>query len=56
MSGARCRPTRIVRAAEFAGALTPSLDSAYLGAAGRSGFLDAVLRGYWRLVLRLLGA
>ena len=47
--------TRAVSAAEFAAALTPSLDSAYLGAAGRSGLLDSLLRGYWRLVLRLLG-
>lgn len=48
--------TRAVGAAEFARGLTPALDSAYLGVAGRSGFLAALLRGYWRLVLRPLGA
>ena len=35
---------------------SPSLDSAYLGAAGRSRLLAAVLGAYWRVVLRLLGA
>jgi GT2 family glycosyltransferase len=42
-------------AAEFARALTPKLDSPYLGAASRSRLLDALLGGYWRIVLRLLG-
>ncbi len=46
---------RTVSAAEFARALTPELGSAYLGAAGRSRPLAAVLRAYWRVVLRLLG-
>ena len=34
--------------------LTPDLDSEFLGAAGRSPLLRALLRGYWRLALRLL--
>lgn len=45
---------RTVSAGEFARGLTPALDSAYLGAAGRSGVLAGLLRGYWSLVLRLL--
>lgn len=48
--------TRAIGAAEFARPLTPELDSAYLGTAGRSAVLGAVLRTYWALVLRLLGA
>ncbi|MGH2951262.1 MAG: hypothetical protein ACRDKX_04385, partial [Solirubrobacterales bacterium] len=47
---------RSVRAAEFAGPLTAELDSAYLGAAGRSRLLRAGLRAYWALALALLGA
>lgn len=47
---------RAVKSGEFALALTPALDSAYLGAAARSGLLASLLRGYWRAVLRLLGA
>jgi GT2 family glycosyltransferase len=47
--------TRTATAAEFAQGLTPSLESPYLGGASRSGLLDALLGGYWRLVLRLLG-
>ena len=47
--------TRTTTAAEFAQGLTPSLDSPYLGAASRSGPLEALLGGYWRFVLRLLG-
>jgi GT2 family glycosyltransferase len=46
--------TRRVGPAAFAGRLTPDLDSAYLGAAGRSRALRAVLRGYWSAVLALL--
>jgi hypothetical protein len=45
-----------IPAREFAAALTPDLDSAYLGAASRSGLLRAALRAYWSLVLALLGA
>jgi hypothetical protein len=40
---------------EFAEALTPDLDSPYLGRAGRSRLLRAMLRAYWALVLGLLG-
>ena len=46
--------TRTAGTAEFARALTPKLDSPYLGAASRSRLLDALLGGYWRVVLRLL--
>ena len=41
--------------ARFAAALTPELDSAYLGRAGRSRLLGLLLRSYWSLALRLLG-
>lgn len=34
--------------------LTPDLDSEFLGAAGRSPLLRALLRGYWAVVSRLL--
>jgi GT2 family glycosyltransferase len=47
--------TRSETTADFARALTPALDSPYLGAASRSRLLDALLGGYWRVVLRLLG-
>ena len=47
--------TRTISAGEFAAALTPDLDSAYLGAASRSRVLRVVLRGYWRAVTGLLG-
>lgn len=46
---------RTVSSAEFARGLTPELGSAYLGAAGRSRLLRAVLRAYWAVVVRLLG-
>jgi GT2 family glycosyltransferase len=45
---------RTVSAGRFAAALTADLDSAYLGAAGRSGVLGATLRAYWAVVLKLL--
>lgn len=48
--------TRAIGAGEFARGLTPELDSRYLGAAGRSAILGGLLRGYWALVLRVLGA
>ncbi len=48
--------TRTVSVGEFASELVASLDSAYLGAAGRSRALAAALGTYWRVVLRLLGA
>jgi GT2 family glycosyltransferase len=46
--------TRTITAGEFARALTPDLDSAYLGAASRSRVLRALLRAYWRVVTALL--
>jgi GT2 family glycosyltransferase len=46
---------RTVGAAEFARALSPQLDSPYLGAASRSRAIDALLRAYWRVAVRLLG-
>lgn len=48
--------TRSVRAGDFARALTPDLDSPYLGGAGRSWLLRGALRVYWSLTLALLGA
>jgi GT2 family glycosyltransferase len=47
--------TRRASTAEFASALTPELDSAYLGAAGRSRVLGSALRAYWRVAVALLG-
>jgi len=44
-----------ISAAQFAALLTPDLDSAYFGAAGRSRLLRAALRAYWRVVRMLLG-
>ena len=49
--------SRSVSALELAGWLTPDLGSTYLGAAGRSRALHAVLRAYWwgvRAALRAL--
>ena len=46
---------RAVSAGEFAAGLTAELDSAYLGAAGRSRVLGALLRAYWSVVFRLVG-
>ncbi len=46
---------RAIGAGEFARGLTPELGSAYLGAAGRSRALGAVLRAYWTVVLALVG-
>ncbi len=43
-----------IGAADFAACLIADLDSEFLGAAGRSAPLRRLLRGYWRLVLRLL--
>ena len=45
---------RAVGAGEFARALSPDLASPYLGAAGRSRLLRAVLRGYWSAALAAL--
>ena len=47
---------RTIKSAEFARALTPALDSPYLGAASRSRLLGALLGVYWRAVLRMLNA
>ncbi len=46
--------TRTISAGDFARALTPDLESAYLGAASRSRLLGALLRAYWRVVTALL--
>jgi GT2 family glycosyltransferase len=45
---------RRITARTFARALTPYLESSYLGAAGRSPVLRAALRAYWSVVLALL--
>ena len=47
---------RTIGAGEFARPLVAELSSPYLGAAGRSGLLAALLGGYWRAVLWLLRA
>jgi hypothetical protein len=52
----RIQAARFVGAAELAAHLTADLDSAYLGAAGRSRVLRSALRAYWRVALALLGA
>jgi GT2 family glycosyltransferase len=46
--------TVAVDAATFAECLAADLDSEFLGAAGRSRLIRALLRAYWSLVLRLL--
>lgn len=46
--------TAQISAGDFAAALTSSLGSPYLGRAGRSRLLNALLGAYWRLVLRAL--
>jgi hypothetical protein len=45
---------RVASAAEFARLMTPDLSSPYLGRAGRSRLLRALLRGYWSAVGRVL--
>jgi GT2 family glycosyltransferase len=52
----RIQRARTISAAEFAADLTAALDSPYLGRAGRSRVLGAVLGAYWSVVLRLIGA
>ena len=47
--------TRAVSLGEFARALTPDLESPYLGALGRSRVLRGLLRAYWSAVLAVLG-
>lgn len=44
----------VISPGAFARALTPELDSAYLGAVGRSRALRGALRAYWSAVLALL--
>jgi GT2 family glycosyltransferase len=46
---------RAVSSREFARGLSAELDSPFLGPVGRSRALGLVLRGYWALVLALLG-
>ena len=46
---------RSVSAREFADALRPELDSPFLGATGRSRLVRALLAGYWRVALGILG-
>ncbi len=46
--------TAAIDAATFAECLTAELDSEFLGAAGRSRLIRALLRGYWSAVKRLL--
>ncbi|HEV7460518.1 MAG TPA: glycosyltransferase family 2 protein [Solirubrobacteraceae bacterium] len=48
--------TRTISAAEFAGRLTPDLDSAYLGRAATLAPLRWSLRAYWHLVVAALSA
>jgi N-acetylglucosaminyl-diphospho-decaprenol L-rhamnosyltransferase len=52
----RIQAGRRAGAGEFARRLTPRLDSAYLGRAGRSRPLAVALGAYWSGVLALLGA
>jgi GT2 family glycosyltransferase len=47
--------TRTISPRVFADGLVAPLDSTFLGAAGRSSVLRALLSAYWRVVLRLLG-
>lgn len=51
----RIQATRVISAATFAAALTPDLDSTFLGAASKSRALRSLLRAYWRAVTALLG-
>lgn len=51
----RIQAARRIGAAEFAAALTPLLDSPYLGRASRARALGLALAAYWWLVRRLLG-
>ncbi len=50
----RVQAMRTIGAGEFARGLTSALDSPYLGRAGRSRTLGAVLDAYWSVVLRML--
>ncbi len=48
------RASARVGARELAAHMTPALDSAFLGRAADSAFLERLLAAYWRVVLRLL--
>jgi GT2 family glycosyltransferase len=50
----RIQASRRITPAEFAGILTPDLDSDYFPAFVRSGPVRLLLRGYWRVVRALL--
>jgi GT2 family glycosyltransferase len=50
----RVQRTARIEPRRFAEALTPGMDSEFLGAAGRSKILRGGLRGYWRCVTRWL--
>jgi GT2 family glycosyltransferase len=50
----RIQAARKITAGEFAAGLTAELDSPYLGRAGRSRGLGAVLGAYWSIVRRLV--
>ncbi len=50
----RIQPGAAIGAARFAALLRADLDSEFLGRAGRSAVLRGALRGYWRMVRRLL--
>ncbi|MDX6583349.1 MAG: hypothetical protein QOI10_2533 [Solirubrobacterales bacterium] len=52
----RIQAARTIGAGEFAAGLTAQLESPYLGRAGRSRVLTAVLGAYWSVVRRLVGA
>ena len=52
----RIQRARTIGAGEFAAGLTAELDSPFLGRAGRSRVLGAVLGGYWKIVRRLVRA
>jgi GT2 family glycosyltransferase len=52
----RIQARRTISAGEFAAGLTASLDSPYLGRAGRSRALSVALGAYWAVVCRLVGA
>lgn len=52
----RIQASARIGAGAFASALTPGLDSPFLGRTGRSRVLARLLAAYWRIVLRLLGS
>ena len=52
----RIQASRRVGAPALAAGLTADLNSAYLGAAGRSRLLRSALRAYWRVAVAVLGS